>query len=159
MKFSSELASWLCLSQTGASLHAQFPAACRDRCCRLCGHPLASVNEALPCLHWLTGPYCKPGRIEAVFAAYAVAEVVRYVLLWTLSESRRCPSRHLRCARQCDATEIHIGFRNRSWNFLLQGEHQAFFEYSSHRTGFGFRLPLTLQHGDAAALRQLAHLV
>lgn len=158
MKFSRELTNWLCLSQTGASLHAQPPAACGDNRCRLCDHPFGAINDALPCLHWLTTPYCKSVRMESVFANFAVVEVVRYVLIWTRSETKRHSPRHLHCASQGSATEIHIGFRNRRWSFLLEGEHDAAFEYSSGRTGFGFRLPLKLRDGEAAALRQLSHL-
>ncbi|SFV11201.1 hypothetical protein [Pseudoduganella namucuonensis] len=158
MNFSNELTDWLCLSRTGASLHAQSPAACRAQHCRLCDQPLGVINDALPCLHWLTTPYCKSVRMASVFANYPVVEVVRYVLIWTRSETRRHSARHLRCASRGGATEIHIAFRNRSWSFLLEGEHDAAFEYNSGRSGFGFRIPLTLRDGEEEALRQLSRL-
>jgi hypothetical protein len=158
MKFPDELTDWLCLTQTGAALHAHLKGVCRERYCALCDHPLGVINEDLPCPHWLIAPYAKPERLKSVFANFAVAEVVRYVLIWTLSETRRHSARNLRCASRHDATEILIGFRNRSWRFLLEGEHAGTFEYSSCRTGFTFRLPLTLQTGEASELGQLLRL-
>lgn len=162
MKCTPELAGWLCQSQTGASLHARLAAASHSDACPLCGDPLSSTNDDLPCLHWLANPYSKPARMAAVFANYAVADVVRYMLVWTTSATRRDPARHLHCnmgGNNGDRTvDILIGFRNRSWRFLLDDARGASFEYASARTGFAFRLPLTLQHGDAAALQQLAEL-
>jgi hypothetical protein len=156
VKCTPELAGWLCQSQTGASLHARLAASSHSDACPLCGDPLSSTNDDLPCLHWLANPYSKPARMAAVFANYAVADVVRYMLVWTMSSTRRDPARHLHCTLHDGSVDILIGFRNRSWRFLLDAAGGAGFEYASARTGFAFRLPLSLQHGDAAALQQLA---
>lgn len=162
MKWTPELAAWLCQSQTGVSLHARLAAASHSDACPLCGDPLLSTNDDLPCLHWLANPYSKPARMTAVFANYAVADVVRYMLVWSLSAARRDNTRILHCSHGggigTGGADILIGLRNRSWRFLLGDGLSAHFEYASARSGFAFRLPLTLQHGDAAALQQLAAL-
>jgi hypothetical protein len=96
---------------------ALFQAARAQGCCYQCHAPLQYYLDEFPCSHWFVTACSSIERITPVFATYALADVLHFLLLHASGPGR--PQRPVSGTCAAGSTEIAVRLGRKSWHFAV----------------------------------------